>query len=184
VESPTPTAASAGSPAAAPSRAATTTAPTLRAGPHSFVADVDLPGGSVQDRQDDDSSTSEGWNYSAPYDDIVAFLRAQFATGRQYDAHGATWWKGLPPCYYAHHTPPPKGWSSVTPGGISLTYWNWADGVNWLDVTVYGPHGGKPGTMSISRGSDPSVGVLELLPRLANYHTSAPWSFWAGRRTC
>jgi hypothetical protein len=36
---------------------------------------------------------------TAPYDDTVTFLQTQFATGRRYDAYGATWWQNLPPCY-------------------------------------------------------------------------------------
>jgi hypothetical protein len=60
-------------------------APPLKPGPHSFIGDVDLPEGSVQcatiacsgGPQNDDPQ-SEDWNYSTPYDDTVAFLRAQF----------------------------------------------------------------------------------------------------------
>jgi hypothetical protein len=139
--------------------------PQLKPGPHSFIGDVDLPEGTVQcaaimcveDGSANDIPQSEFWRYSAPYGDVVAFLHAQFATGRQYDAHGATWWKGLPPCYFAHYTPPPSGWSAVTSGGIPRILWVWSDDVTWLNIQINGPSDGRPGTMSISEGSDPKI---------------------------
>ena len=47
--------------------------------------------------------TGEGGysRYTAPYADTVTFLQTQFATGRRYDAYGATWWQNLPPRIFA-----------------------------------------------------------------------------------
>jgi hypothetical protein len=103
---------------AAPSTSALPTKPPLQPGPHSWIADVDLPEGTEECSSSmcsrDNTSYRrdnhwEFWRYSAPYDDTIAFLRDRFATGRQYDAHGATWWSGLPPCYNAIHQSPPWG---------------------------------------------------------------------------
>jgi hypothetical protein len=100
--------------------------------------------------------SQEDWRYSAPYEDTVAFLRDQFATGRRYDAHGATWWKGLPPCYYEHQSPP---WGLATfdafgkPDG---TVWRWSDGANSLNVEVWVPVAGtRPSVVSIYEGVIP-----------------------------
>ena len=104
----------------------------LQPGPHSPLADVDLPAGAVFAGN---SSLEERWNYSAPYDDTVAFFRKQFATGRKYDTHGATWWRDLPPCYNAtRHESPPGGWVM----GDS-TLWVWADANTSLSVEVFRP---------------------------------------------
>jgi hypothetical protein len=116
--------------------------PPLKPGPHSAIADVDLPEGTVQcttiacrsDLGRDTDPLTEEWRYSVPYDDIVAFLRKQFATGRRYDAHGATWWKGLPPCYDTNHQSPPWGWTV----GDEID-WAWSDGVTRLHVIVDKP---------------------------------------------
>jgi hypothetical protein len=130
---------------AVPPPAATT--PPLQPGPHSAIADIDLPAGTVPVVAGSASSESELWSYSAPYDDVVAFLQRQFATGRRYDAYGATWWKGLPPCYNdtkynpadPAHESPPRGW--VLDNGT--TDWRWSDGAATLDVLVGPPQGGK-----------------------------------------
>ncbi|MGO9511015.1 MAG: hypothetical protein ACLPXZ_28195 [Mycobacterium sp.] len=113
----------------------------LQPGPHSAIADVDLPVGTVQCIDfgciDGPAITDPGyewWRYVAPYDDIVAFMRDRFGTGRQYDAHGATWWHGLPPCYDANHDSPPSGWA--TDGG---TRWIWSDNAKALVVAVDKP---------------------------------------------
>jgi hypothetical protein len=74
---------------------------------------------------------TEWWRYSAPYDDVVAFLQNRFATGRRYDTHGATWWNGLPPCYDTNHQSPPWGWTHD-----DLIEWVWSDGAVMLDVEV------------------------------------------------
>ncbi len=119
--------------------ASSTSKPPLQPGPHSAVADVDLPVGTVQcimtnclgDYKNTDPH-SESWRYSAPYDDVVAFMRTRFATGRRYDTHGATWWKGLPPCYEPNHQSPPWGWTHDD----GVTEWEWSDGATTLDVGV------------------------------------------------
>jgi hypothetical protein len=104
------------------------------------MADVDLPTGTVLVGTTDDS---EHWHYSVHYDDAVAFLRNQFATGRKYDTRGATWWHNLPPCYRTQYdrntaTPysesPPQGWDI----GDS-TMWLWEDSSMSLSVEVFGP---------------------------------------------
>jgi hypothetical protein len=145
---------------AAPSTSAPTTQPGLQPGPHSWVADIDLPEatdpcttmlcetdltGGIYPKQ-------EYWRYSAPYDDTVAFLRDRFATGRRYDAHGATWWKGLPPCYNPAHESPPWGSTYTNPkrGGARQTRWMWADDASGLLVLVFEPYGSTPGVIFIS----------------------------------
>ncbi|HYB36313.1 MAG TPA: hypothetical protein VEF72_11430 [Mycobacterium sp.] len=112
----------------------------LRPGAHSPLADVDLPAGVVFAGN---SSNEERWRYTAPYDDTVAFLRKQFATGRKYDAQGATWWRDLPPCYNdkydsnsatPRHESPPGGWVME-----DSTLWLWADASISLSVEVFRP---------------------------------------------
>ncbi|MGA9358024.1 MAG: hypothetical protein WBW75_08425 [Mycobacterium sp.] len=147
---------------AAPSSSTPPTKPALQPGPHSWIADVDLPEGTVQCTTafcaDFPSKNpfhgTEFWRYSASFDDAVAFLRDRFAAGRQYDAHGATWWKGLPPCYNTAHQSPPWG---------STTYdyrhdWLWSDGVRNLVVVVYKP--GAP-IFKPESGLNPPFGVIE-----------------------
>jgi len=88
----------------------------LHPGRHSAIADVDLPEGTVQCTTIGCVSDPhrEYWHYSAPYDDVVAFLRKRFATGWRYDAHGATWWDGLPPCYDKGLTRARRGHTPLT----------------------------------------------------------------------
>jgi hypothetical protein len=100
-------------------------------GPHAPLADVDLPAGVVFEGN---SSDEERWRYSGSYDDTVAFLRKQFATGRKYDAQGATWWRNLPPCYNDKHESPPGGWVME-----DSTLWLWTDGFVALSVEVFRP---------------------------------------------
>ena len=110
------------------------TSPTaeLKPGPHSPLADVDLPAGATFAGS---SSLEERWNYGASYEGTVAFLSKQFATGRKYDARGATWWRDLPPCYNdTHHESPPEGW--VTDDS---TRWVWADAHTSLSVQIFRP---------------------------------------------
>ncbi len=122
----------------APPTVQTTATAELQPGPHSALADVDLPEGTVQcttvgcigDGPIKDPH-KEYWRYSAPSDDVVAFLRKRFATGRRYDTHGATWWNGLPPCYDKGHQSPP--WGRTLNG---TTEWVWSDGATMLLVDV------------------------------------------------
>lgn len=123
-------------PNAAPASPTVTSAPPptveLKPAAHSALADVDLPAGVALAGN---SSLEERWNYSAPFDDTVEFLRKQFATGRKYDTHGATWWRGLPPCYNdTRHESPPGGWVSE-----NSTLWVWADANTSLSVEVFRP---------------------------------------------
>jgi len=113
--------------------------PPLQPGPHSAIADVDLPEGTVQCTSVNclGGTTTypyeEWWRYSASYDDVLAFLQKRFATGLQYDTHGATWWDGLPPCYDANHQSPPWGGTTSDNEG---TAWMWSDGAKELDVLL------------------------------------------------
>jgi hypothetical protein len=127
-------------------------APELQPGPHSALADVDLPAGTVPAPPDAFSGPGrEDWRFTAPYDDTVTFLQRQFATGRRYDSYGATWWKGLPPCYNDSkynptdpaHESPPRGWIDWPAGGIvrgvppRSTIWRWSDGAIELQVQAH-----------------------------------------------
>jgi hypothetical protein len=121
---------------AAPASPTSTSVPPpkaeLQPGPHSPLADVDLPAGVTFGGN---SSLEERWSYSTSYDDTVAFLRKQFATGQKYDTRGATWWRGLPPCYNDMlHESPPGGWVME-----DSTLWVWADASTSLSVEVFRP---------------------------------------------
>lgn len=106
--------------------------PSLAPGPHSAVADVDLPAGTVQ--VPDQTGQKEHWRYNVSYGQAVTFLQDQFGTGRKYDSYGATWWGGLPPCYDANHQAPPKGWERG-----DFHDWVWSDGAVSIVVEVYRP---------------------------------------------
>jgi hypothetical protein len=99
--------------------------------PHSPLADVDLP---ADVAFLGNSSIEERWGYSAPFNDTVVYLRKQFATGRRYDADGATWWRDLPPCYNTRHESPPGGWDLE-----ESVQWMWADANTTLSVEVLSP---------------------------------------------
>lgn len=116
---------------AAPASPAPPPTVELKPGSHSALADVDLPAGVTFGGS---SSLEERWNYNGSYDDTVVFLRKQFATGRKYDARGATWWHDLPPCYSDTHESPPAGWVLD-----DSTLWVWADVNISLSVQVFRP---------------------------------------------
>ncbi|MGA9677834.1 MAG: hypothetical protein WBR28_22180 [Mycobacterium sp.] len=80
----------------------------------------------------------------------MAFLRKQFATGRRYDTHGATWWDGLPPCYDKGHQSPP--WGRTFDGGTKLTEWKWSDAAKTLAVDV-----SDGGSIAILEDFDPEL---------------------------
>ncbi len=140
----------------------TTSAPLptvgLQPGPHSAIADVDLPEGTIQCTTDSTSGCgitssdphTEHWHYSAAYDDVVAFLRKRFATGRRYDTHGATWWDGLPPCYDKGHQSPP--WGRTLDAGTKFTEWMWSDAARTLAVDV-----SDNGSIAILEDFDPEL---------------------------
>jgi hypothetical protein len=139
-------------------------APPLQPGPHSALADVDLPEGTVQCTSPNCLSNApntypdeEWWAFRAPYDDVEVFLQTRFATGRRYDTHGATWWNGLPPCYNTNHQSPPWGWT--TNDGI---WWMWSDGAKTLSVLL-----GKPGVKTAG-GDIVPWGTISILSTTAN----------------
>jgi hypothetical protein len=130
----------------------------LQPGPHSAMADVDLPDGTVQcttigctSALTNENPREEWWRYNAPYDDIVAFLQKRFATGPQYDALGATRWSGLAPCYDTHHQSPPLGWIVN-----DETAWRWSDGAMMIDVWVR-----KPG-ITVGDGTIVPFGSIDI----------------------
>src|SRR5271163_681684 len=83
---PPPTTAPTNTYTAAP--ASQTTKPPLQPGPHSAIADIDLPAGTVPGSIPNVTGEDEYWRYTAPYAETVTFLQTQFATGRRYDAYG------------------------------------------------------------------------------------------------
>jgi hypothetical protein len=125
----------------------TTTPPRLQPGPHSAIADIDLPAGTIPVRSPD--SDGEYWHYTATYPDTLTFLQNRFATGRRYDTYGATWWNGLPPCYDNAHQSPPLGSDGGDRFGGQpgdLHEWMWSDGGLTLYISVSRPgadFGGK-----------------------------------------
>jgi hypothetical protein len=135
--------------------------PTLQPGPHSALADIDLPAGTVPTS----SATEEHefWRYTAPYADIVTFLQTQFATGRRYDAYGATSWQNLPPCYNdlkynpadPAHESPPRGWIFD-----NNTQWYWSDTARSIGVFL-----SKPGGVTAS-GDILPYGVIHIWSEL------------------
>ncbi len=130
--------------ASPPTVSAPTTQPSvgLQPGPHSAIADIDLPAGTVPRSG---PSEEEYWTYTAPYPDTVTFLQNQFATGRRYDTYGATWWNGLPPCYDdaspKHHSPPLGSDAGERLGGQpgDAHEWVWSDGAVTLFIRMYRP---------------------------------------------
>jgi hypothetical protein len=88
----------------------------LQPGPHSAIADIALPEGTVPCTSSGCRTPPEHeevWRYNAPYDDVVVFLRNQLGTG-PYDR--------LPPC--------PLGAANDGPE------WKWSDDARWLAVAV------------------------------------------------
>jgi hypothetical protein len=126
-----------------PMSATSTTSPALQPGPHSAIANIDLPAGTIPARQL--TSDTELWQYTAPYPDTVKYLQTQFATGRRFDSSGATWWNDLPPCYDDYHKSPPSGseWLlRASPGEYpagpgEVHVWLWSDGTRTLYIWVF-----------------------------------------------
>src|ERR1700733_13670421 len=89
----------------------------LQPGPHSAIAHIVLPAGTVPCTNSGCKHPlgyEELWRYNAPYDDVVAFFRNEFGTGSYDD---------LPPC---------------PPGGPNAAHeWKWSDDVRWIEVAVY-----------------------------------------------
>jgi hypothetical protein len=100
------------------SSAPSANAQPLQPGPHSAIADIDLPEGTVPCTSSgcrNPSEHEEVWRYNAPFDEVVAFLNNQFGTG-PYD--------GLPPC-------------GTT--GNDEHEWTWSNDARWLAVAVFTP---------------------------------------------
>lgn len=142
-------------------------APPVRpVGPHSAIADIDLPADTTPIALPPcgtlcDGRQTEYWHYSVPFLDVVTFLQKQFATGSRYDSYGATRWQGLPPCYDPAHHSPPEGsdgglWTGVPAGTGLIHEWIWSDGVATLIVQVV--------RQGIRFGTDPNartdVGII------------------------
>ena len=91
----------------------------LQPGPHSAIADIDLPEGSVPCTTSGCRSpvpNEEVWRYSAPYKDVVAFLHGRLDNKRLSN--------GLPPC---------------GPTGNDAHEWRWSDDARWFAVAVVKP---------------------------------------------
>jgi hypothetical protein len=87
--------------------------------PHSAIADINLPEGSVPCISSgcrNPARYEEVWRYDAPYDYVKTFFHDEFGTG---------WQDGLPPC-------PPEG-----PNGAGE--WKWSNDARWLAVAVFEP---------------------------------------------
>ncbi|MGO9286779.1 hypothetical protein [Mycobacterium sp.] len=96
-----------------------TRAQPLQPGPHSAIADIKLPEGTVPCTSSGCRTPPEHeevWRYNAPYEDVVEFLRNQFGTGPYDD---------LPPC-------PPAGPNDGPE-------WKWSNDARWLAVAVSKP---------------------------------------------
>ncbi len=119
-------------PSAQPTATTSGQSAAVQPGPHSPLANIRLPAGAVLDGN---SSLEERWHSATPYDETVAFLSNQFATGPKYDSNGATSWDKLPRCYNGEHQSPPKGWSSA-----DTTRWLWTDGTTSLSVEIFRPN--------------------------------------------
>jgi hypothetical protein len=101
-------------PAASPASSAPAPAPT--AGPHSKLADIDLPAGTVPTCCGTDAN-NENWLVTKPYDYTVQFLRHQLPISHDL--------KGMPWC---REVSADKSYRS--------TAWSWADDTNSLDIDV------------------------------------------------
>lgn len=88
----------------------------LQPGPHSAIADIDLPEGTVPCTSSGCRTPPEHeevWRYSAPYKDVVAFLHDRLDNRRLSN--------GLPPC---------------GPTGNDAHEWRWSDDARWFAVAV------------------------------------------------
>jgi hypothetical protein len=100
----------------------------LQPGPHSAIADIDLPEGTVPCTSSGcrtPPEREEVWRYTAPYGDTAAFLHDRLANGPR---------NGLPPCYDINH--PSSQWGQI---GNDTTEWTWSNDARWLAVAVVRP---------------------------------------------
>jgi hypothetical protein len=89
----------------------------LQPGPHSAIADIVLPAGTVpctNSRCKHPLGYEELWRFNAPYEDVVEFLSNELGTGPR---------DGLAAC-------PPSG-----PDNASE--WKWSDEARWMAVAVH-----------------------------------------------
>ena len=89
----------------------------LQPGPHSAIAGIALPEGTVPCTTSGcrtPPECEEVWRYIASYDDVVVFLRNQFGTGP---------FNGLPRC--------PPGETK------DAGEWKWSNDARWLAVAVF-----------------------------------------------
>jgi hypothetical protein len=97
----------------------------LQPGPHSAIADIVLPAGTVPCTNSacrHPDGYEEMWRFNAPYNDVVRFLGDELGTGQR---------NGLPAC-------PPAGPNTERE-------WKWADETRWMAVAV-SQAGRKDGT--------------------------------------
>jgi hypothetical protein len=92
--------------------------------PHSAIADIDLPEGTVPCTSSGCRTPPEHeevWRYNAPSRDVVTSIDRQVNGAR-----GATWWNDLQPCYDNHPS-------------NAAHEWNFSDSARWLAVAVFNP---------------------------------------------
>lgn len=124
----------------APTSQTTTPTPTVPPGPHSALADIDLPPGSVLTKTVNNVDkagqpiTQEFYSYTVPYDVAVDFVGKQLSQNQSPNG----WYKGkLRPCHGRVAPNPalvPPPWHNE-----NLTEWRWADDNRALNVDVTNP---------------------------------------------
>ena len=106
----------------------------LQPGPHSAIADIVLPAGTVPCTNSGCKHPlgyEESWRFNAPYEDVVQFLRDELGTGPH---------DGLAAC-------PPSGPENESE-------WKWSDDVRWMAVAVHRAGVSAPfGTIYIACGT-------------------------------
>lgn len=97
--------------------ASPSTAEPLQPGPHSAIAHIVLPAGTVPCTNSGckhPRGYEESWLFNAPYKDVVQFLSDELGTGPH---------DGLAAC-------PPSGQDNASE-------WRWSDEARWMAVAVY-----------------------------------------------
>jgi hypothetical protein len=106
----------------------------LQPGPHSAIAGIALPAGSVPCTSNGckvHPTYEEVWQFNAPYDDVVKFLRDELGTGPHDD---------LAAC-------PPNG-------PANEAEWKWSNESRWMAVSVHRASATAPfGTIYIACGT-------------------------------
>lgn len=106
----------------------------LQPGPHSAIADIALPAGTVRCTSNGckvHPTYEEVWQFNAPYDDVVAFLGNELGTG------------------------PHDGLAACPPAGPDNAHeWKWSDDARWMAVAVHRAGASAPfGTIYIACGT-------------------------------